>query len=438
MAIDLDALFTQLGKLGKLLYLTHGGQSGLPAAFTALFAALDPGREAILAPLATGQAGLIRSSAAWCGTPLAAAASLIQSVVAADVPAAGGSLGSALTELRRQMRAGSKTVAACTVAATGTAQSGNVGSGVLLASTRGGDGLVQEHAVAETLRLVCTADSYTGGQPAGQERFTLTGAPNTAAVSDWNWPAGSSAAATLAANSADASLATNGNFASWSGSPLAADGWTLGTGAWGTDAQQSATGFRGAYSLQFLPGSTLTALSQPVSLAALASYGLVFWLRTLSGTASAGTLVAEFVDGSGTLIADAQGVNNSLTVALTGLTTAWAASKVSFRLPAVPPAAVNLRFRLSVALSGASVLLDDVTLAPLTAAYPGGPRVGLFSGATPWAAGDAFDLAVTNDQAGASYGANFQTLLQRVSGDWTFLLPSTGGTPSYANNLITS
>ncbi|VTS08133.1 hypothetical protein [Gemmata obscuriglobus] len=111
-----------------------------------------------------------------------------------------------------------------------------------------------------------------------------------------------------------------------------------------------------------------------------------------------------------------QSANNSFTQSCSALTTIYAAVNGVFRTPGVLPATMKLRVRMSTALTGAAVRIDDVCLTPLTAAYQGGPGLAIFSGATPFLKTDAWTAAATNNRGGASYGATFQCLLDRFFG----------------------
>lgn len=455
--IDAAELFTRLGRFGKLRYALHAGQAGMAAAFDELYAEMGAAYPDLDGAVAAQEDASIRGLTGWWGTAAASARELILRTVAADNPAAARSFPEALAELKRQLVAYPDTVKACAVTAAASALSGSVGSGVVVLSTTDGYGVTQEHVVEEVARLVCTADSYTGGATAGREQFSFVGEPQEAGTFDYDWPTGSGASAGLAAVSADedgsssGNLLTNGDFETWSGSPLQAENWIT-SNTWGTDLVQSATALRGSYSVRFAAGATLTRLytqfgssdttgstagTSPTPEASR-SYAVNLWLRTVTGTASTGVLTVELVDGSGTVTQDGKGVDNSFTVALTALTTTWAAFNGVFRLPAAPPSTLRLRLRLSTALSGADVLVDDVCLAPMVTAYPGGPRVAVFSGATPFQVGAGWEVTTTNDRAGAAYGATWQTEFLRLTGDPTYLLPSTSGSPTLPDDLIVS
>ena len=454
-AIDYLSLFTRLGFQGSISYDVSGVQSGLPARLIDLWDQYEETPDLDLIGGFTQNAIGITSSASGPGNGISGlGSSTVQRMVGTSVPSLEGADSvSTLTELIRQMRADSKTVAACVVSASSAALSTSIGNGVVALTTKRGDGLVQENMVAEILRLICSSDSYTGGASAGLESFQVNGEPNTAGTWDYNWPNGSGQTTGFRAISADSSasangtLITNGSFESWTtGTPPALNDWTLQTGTWGTDIQRSTDKYQGTYAVEFIAGTAVnTALYQEfgvdttITPSPLNSYIVNVFLKKPSGTITAGVLTIELVDGSSVVVNDQQGVANSTTINLTTLTTSYVAHNIAFRIPEVPPTSgMRLRFRLSTALTGANFVVDSACFGKVTAAYPGGFGLCVFSGSTPFVKNDGWNITTTNNRAGASYGATFQTLFDRIFGMRTLnmLLP-TSATPSYPNSLIT-
>lgn len=459
MAIDFSTnpggLFPRLGRLGKALLELNLSQADYDAALSGVAAQFASTLKDVYGPLAAQQSQLVQGVPSNYSAVQQVAQSVLQRMVADDVAAAGRNLDDALREVIRQMRAGSVSVKACTVASTVAALGTPTGTGKLVATTKRGDGLVQENLFAEVGRLVCLADSYSGGQTAGQEPFRYIGEGDEGRGEfDYLWPAGSAALTGLTAISADTdasatgNLTTNGDAESWTGTTPALDNWVLAPGTWGTDiAQNASSPYRGTYDVRFVAGTGVnTALAQTfddstgsaVALTPLTSYAFCAWMKR-GGVVSAGVLTVELVDGSGTVINDEQGTANSFTQTLSALTTSYAAVTGFFRLPAIPPAVVKLRLRISTALTGASVYVDDICLAPVTEAYTGGPGLCVFSGVTPFKAGDQWTATQTNDRGGASNLATFQALFDRLFGmrGRGLLLPS-AGSPTLADTLIQS
>jgi hypothetical protein len=202
-------LFPRLGRILKVAYTLTPYEAALPAAFVGIFnqylSTLQPvggGVEVVANTQVRVASGVMNFSTQ-------AAQDTVTGMVLADQPSQSTTLQNALLEVIRQMKAQSKTVLANTITITPAQLTTPtfVGTGVLVTSTKRGDGLVQENSIAETLRLVCTADSYTGNRTPGQELFGLTGAPATAGVWDYDYPTGSGASTQVTAISAE----VNGN-----------------------------------------------------------------------------------------------------------------------------------------------------------------------------------------------------------------------------------
>lgn len=455
MALDFTDGFTKLGRFGRILYLMNTGQAAMPAGYTSLFTEFAADLDTITGPVAQAEDGGIRGMSSLASAIQTAAQQYLLEFVKADVPTAAASVVDALDEFHRQMIAQSKTVNACAVSITPTAFSSVTGDGVLVTSTVTGPGLTREHMIAESARLTCVGDSYSGTATEGREPFRFVGEREEAGRFDYNWPVGSNASTNLNAISADvdadsgSNLLTNGDAEDWSTDATPElNNWVT-ADTWGTHLQRSATGHRGSYGLEFIAAANNTAIYQqfeqtdgtgtaadPVT---LTSYAVNLFVRKVSGTITAGVLTVELVDDTGTVIDDEEGTANSFTIDLTAVTTTYVAYNGVFRLPAVKPSTVRLRLRMSTQLAGGNVLVDDACFARMTLAYPGGPVLAVFSGATPFLSGDGWDIVTTNDRGGASYGATWQTLFLRLFGQSSFLLPSdAGGTETQADTLITS
>lgn len=461
-------IFTQLGKILKFDYLLSQFESSLPAVFTQLQAQFATTTPAPIAPTViaaptviqadqlTRQASNLMLFAGFPDSPGLGQSAII-SAVQIDQPSQSASLTVALQEVIRQMKANSVTVQANTITCTPTALSGNLGTGVILVSTKRGDGLVNENTIAEILRTVCTVDSYVGGATPGQETFGIAGAPVTGGVWDYDYPTGSGTQSTFQVASADQSsdentnLLTNSNFETWTtGPPPVLENWTLEVGTWGTDVEQNTTHqFRGTYCVQFEPTGVGVSLYQTfgnattgtgVTPAAEFSYAVNVWLRQLAGTVSNGNLTIALVDGNDTVTQDSQGNNNTFTIALTLISTTYTAHNTIFRLNNAPPSTLRLRVYLSTGLAGDSVLMDDLCFTPMNPMYSGGPSVAVFTGSTYFAGGDGWSIANTNDYGGASFCATFQSGFDRLFDmrSLGLLLPSLASGASISNSLITS
>jgi hypothetical protein len=169
-----------------------------------------------------------------------------------------------------------------------------------------------------------------------------------------------------------------------------------------TPTPGSANVARGARALEIVGNSSeLTTLQVPVSLSATTQYAANLWCL-VDVVPAAGVLVMDLVDGvGGTVLTDDQGVANTLSITLSGETTAFAPHPVVFRTPSAMPPTVYLRLRLSTALStGTSLFIDEVAMVAMTELYTGGLYVAAFSGHDDNEVGDEATVTVTNAMAG--------------------------------------
>ena len=455
-------IFPRIGRILHVTYLLDQYEDTLPAAFDDIVAQYATTLQSVAGPVAVAQDSLVRTASNVMAFAVGAegvqnaAWDTIVGMVLADQPSQSWTRTTAMAEVVRQAIAQSVTVEANVIGLTPTALTGSVGTGVLVTSTQRGDGLVQENSIEETLRVVCTQDSYTGNATQGQEQFSLVGAPSVSGPFDYDYPTGSNAAVQVNAISSSSTasttgtLLTNGDFEAWttvSAIPNL-DNWTLTGGVWGTDIKQDGTNpYQDTYDVEWIAGTAATPIlyqefnsttGSNVVPPALASLAFNVWLKRV-GVVTAGVLTIELVDSTGTVVNDAQGTPNTTTITLSGLTTSYVAHNVVFRLPANPPSVLRFRFHMSTALTGANVRMDSAPFAPLNAFYTGGPSFVVFSGAVPFVGNDGWSLAVTNNQGGATFAATFQSGWQRLFGmrELGLLLPSSG-TPTISNTLITA
>lgn len=380
---------------------------------------------------------------------------LFQQTIIADVGAAISlpdvTLSTVLAALIADMRTNSESVAPNVVGATAAANSGNIGNGIILIGTKTKTGLTLEDAMAETITVLCVADAQSGGVTAGQEQLSFRGQPAAAGGPlGFAWPAGSAGSIVLSSIAPATSQVggtqnwlANSNFETWTVANVP-DNWVIATGTAGTQVLKSTAGgtfYDGTASLSFVgDSSTLTAVTQQFNLAAGSSVVVTpldqlawnLYAKT-SNTPADGVLEVALVDGSGTIIQDAQGTNNVATVSLATIGTSFVPFGGFFRTPRVLPAVVKLRVRLSTALStGTTVYIDHLASAEPTALYQGGPYLAPFSASTGLIAGDGYSVAVTNNRAGL-FQTGFDQLCDLKSR--SMLIP-TSGSPTRANSLI--
>lgn len=476
MALNLTNLFTALGRIGHTAYTLNVGQDNMIEGASDLFALTTVNPAWAASAAATYDAGIRLGSAVMTDVWTTTAINIVQGFVLADNPAYGSSIGAALEYVRQQMITQAASISEYVVSTTVTADAANDGTGVLVTTVLRADGLTVQNAVPEEATVVITDDSYSGSAVAGQEPWLFVGAPAVSSLGtgtpvtfwDWDWPRGS--AATAAGNAVMASedateggnYLTNGDFEDWTGSaPAVLDSWYLRTGTWGTSIQRStaAAGLDGGYAVQFNVSATLNTIEQnfnsdvtdgSLSTAgtniALPAYSIImvnFWTQA-AGVVSGGVMTVSLVNGSGagSVVTNAQGVNQSQTLALTGLSTSWTARSFTFQTPTnLSQTGLRLRIAITTAVAGAAILVDDVCLTTATTFYPGGPAGAIFSNpATPFVAApdpDAWTVDVANNFDGALHCASFQSLFARLFQTPALILPYSNA-PTQADTLITT
>lgn len=338
-----------------------------------------------------------------------------------------------------------------TVSTVGTA----IGDGSLICSTTGGvanlngcvepiDGAATYYAYSETIRAVCTADSYSGQVTAGSETFSISGETAVDARSVL-WPKGSGANTTITAVTPDtAGILTDGELDQWGGTGNnVPTNWTLfGSTAAGTNIfREGTTIYSGNYSAKFTgDAATIIGIYQVLDQSVVVSnsnYAISFWYRSDSASTT-GTLRVALVDGNGTAITDNAGTSQADTsVGTTQLAAAngtWTKFTTVLRTPRNLPTELRLEIKFSVALNAHSVYLDRICLSAMTPLYAGGPYHALHSGATAFALSDTFKNVIVNSKS----TTNFVRGLDRA-----FLLAQNGirlvttGSPTVSDTLIT-
>lgn len=207
----------------------------------------------------------------------------------ADTTLAAKTLTNALNLLISQMTANSQSVKACTVGASVTPGGSNNGDGVIVLSTKRGDGLIQQNLLAETITATVTADSSPATASVG-----FVGQASAPLLSQ-DWPQGSGVSTTLTAVSADSSLLTNGGFETQVNQANKPDGWKLSVGVPGTDVFMtvnevqtvaiSGTPTSGYYVLKFTNNQGKIQATTPLAYNASAS-DVQTALRALTGLGS--------------------------------------------------------------------------------------------------------------------------------------------------------
>lgn len=359
----------------------------------------------------------------------AAQATLIE-MVDADDPLPDRTVAEALRVLVEQMIANSESVAANTVSVTVTAGSSNVGDGILISDDLDEFGRQLECAIAEDIIFQRDPDIASS--------FTARGEASATSRLASNWPLGSGASENVDVTDAqqDQGILVNGSFETFDDVANVPDGWELITGTAGTHIKEEAVTFlAGTKAVEFDgDASNLTQIRQDIaaSVDSRTPFAVGFFAK-VDVVPAAGVLTIDLYDGT-SVIQDDEGNNQSFTVSLPGLTTAWLGIGRLFRIADPKPDNVYLRIRLSTALSNTtSLFMDNFTAVEADRLYDGGPFAGMAAGATPFAEDDTFNIAVANDRASVYQEAVEVFFDSPALGE---LLP-TDGSPTITNSLPT-
>lgn len=450
MAIDLDGgdgLFDRLGKIQHVINITNtflGGTSAgdLPEEVEDIFDEFPAGTDvyvlrtidAVLPAFETYQSGALT----FLGALKTAAQELLIKMVNDNNAIPVKDVATALAELKLYMEDNSEDVDASTVSVSSSAHGSNTGSGILVASSKDGEGKALENMYAEDMivKITDTSSAATGG---GGESVSIKGEAAAANILSHDWPLGSGTSTTSTVrNPAANGFLTNGDFNDFTTN--APDNWTIDTGAAGTDIyEETSTIFVEASCMKWTgDGSTLVKISQDLSAKSWVSrtnYMVSVWIKQSDASPAAGVLQIDLYDSdNAAIIADDAGTNNALAIDLTTGSTSWTHYPTSFRLPDPLPDSIHARVHFTTALTNTvDIFIADLIIGPaLSSTYTGGPYLDVVRGQTPFAKDDFFTAIVANNYAGA-----FQQACWRLFDNPQILLPSdTGGTETIDDALI--
>jgi hypothetical protein len=343
---------------------------------------------------------------------------------------------SSIQQVITQMLAQGQTIQQCTVTATPGAFIGTGDGSINVSVYRPSDGYQQQNLFAESIQVLCSADSYIGNATAGNETFAVTGQGSQTDFYAFNWPLGSNASISVSAidgysNNANNNFLTGAGFnaASWTGTPPTAtlNQWTVVAGAYGTNlAEETGVTFGSNACLAIIgDGTTNFNITQTFNLSTgtlgtlspLTQYSVCIFMRRDGVAAANGTLTIDLIDGSNNIIQDAAGANNSFAVDLTALTTSFVAQKGVFRTPLIMPSSYKIRLRLTgtALTAGRTVYGAKMSLGIMQRLYPAGPAIAVHSGSVNFTQGTYANVVTTNNRGGAADGiSTLQTVCARL------------------------
>lgn len=239
-----NGLFDALGKSFKCqsdINLSRGNT--IPGDIQSLLAAFDlqpftPTVEAAVQPVFGAIASYQSGASSTMSTLATYAQNLLIAIVANDRTQPDATLKTALGYLISQMTTQGQTVKRSTVSVSITAGATNAGDGVILTSTKRGDGLVQENSIGEVITGTAQAASLTSS-------ISFVGGQAASSLLGQDWPLGSAAGFSLSAVDATAgtgSLLLNGGMETQVNNPNVPDNWILSVGTPGTTCGMTITG----------------------------------------------------------------------------------------------------------------------------------------------------------------------------------------------------
>jgi hypothetical protein len=425
MAIDIQDLFTNLGKVFYTHEISENHVKAIPTQFTAIQTAYEStGDQDLITEIPNIENTYIGNSQTLGSSLATIANNTIITVVNADNPQPNTDFYTAYDELVRQMMVAGDTVKKNTITASITANTNN-GDGVFTYSIKNINGKINENIFAEHVVIDCTADAQTGGMTLGNENFLAQGEYSISDPLSALWPnkgSGYQASLTCISATGDNSygnILTNSTFLADS------TGWTLTS----CSIDNSITPYYGINTLYATGNGNATqtfdsSTGTSGTLYPNTQYSCAYWAK---GT---GTVTISLTDGTNALTDDA-GTTNSTATAIASDTT-WVCTTTSFITPNILPPITQLKVAFT-SVTG-SIAIDYLSLGQMTELYTYGPSLAIHSGASQFYLGDGAILTTTNDSAG-----KFQTYCNRYFNlrDQARQLPSAdSGSETISDTLI--
>lgn len=289
------------------------------------------------------------------------------------------------------------------------------------------DGGVNQHTLAENIRLEVSTDSFTGGAGVGNETFSVITKEAASGAFNYDYPAGSGSdisvdRVNMNASNSEGNSITNGNFNLFDATaPTIPSDWdavaTYGTP--GTHWLISANGvkFQNQANIRIQQSASSSVSAKKV-------YHLHFRFRLNSAaTVSSGSITVDLVDSSGNTMVD----NSNAYLAKSKLFSSIAAGDLgvfqdvdaTFVVGSKTPSTVFLRVMCNgTDQTGVTVELNRLVLSEMSQLYTGGPYISLLGlDSEPIYKGDRVNISITKTLDGGSgtYTNNtFQVLFDRL------------------------
>lgn len=258
----------------------------------------------------------------------------------------------------------------------------------------------------DTLRIICISDRSTG-QAEHNETFKINGGPSVNPFSHLTNGAGSGPAIksvhsySLLSGLALETFTTN-----------VPEGWTITSGAAGTEVLEESTQFyKGSKSLELAGTSTDATLELSSDIAngtftPRKRYIVTAYVHADTLVAGAGSKLEIRFAGSGYTAASSEKI--SLDASALNALTGFTLQSFYINMPVEIPSDWNLEISLENATAGL-VWVDYMAVAPVT--YFNGVNFALVHGSDPFVAGDEFQVQIQNNNNGV-----FQTFFRKAFG----------------------
>ena len=284
---------------------------------------------------------------------------------------------------------------------------GNTTNDVLVTSFLNNQGVNDQRITSgETVVITCTSSQYSGGT-AGSEQWAIVGQPVISPAVYGQQGNGTASMTTIDASN----VVQNGNFETWSGSPLAATNWSpTPSGAFGTNIIQSTTQqHSGSACAEFIGNATAPttiSLTQTIasSIQSQTVYAASVWLKKGSGTFNSGSNLAVSITGTG--FSTVYLVGASPFDPSSVLTTSYQQFVIFFTVPNTTGNGVPIDLSVNIAWSSvnsagvsAQIYVDDLVIARPT--NFGNLQLAIFRGSVDPVVGDQFQYGTSLTTTGA-------------------------------------
>lgn len=357
------------------------------------------------------------------------------------------SLSNCLIEWRRQMVIATDTFQSSPVTLGSVTDVGSPTSNPqFVTSAKDGTGVVQDLIVPDTLLLEITQDDQRGASTYA-ETYSIVGNAATSNATDSDYATGNGIDTTknLIDPATSQGTVSDPGFDSWDGNEP--NDWTIVSPAVaGTNVFKAVDDPRdGADGLSLRLLSTASGsvkVRAEVDLLPNTVYGVHFKVSPIangSATAASVTVTVRLVDGSGNVIADDAGTNNtkaSSTHAVVTPLSGWNHGYSSvFITPTTLPETVYLEIVQAADAAGADDYVDHVNLVELEPLYQGGPYLDAFSGKVRAVEADAWTWGITLT-SGTLDGYIIRGLDRFLDLKGLGIRMPTAGSPSQSDGLI--